>query len=889
MEPTIQLTDFLDTYEIPYLPIYVFLYIKPDGTIAKKQIGEINNLTIEEIEKKKEYYKNKKLKKPIKYYEKNKEILLTEEEKKTLVLTNSLYLKYTSIYCIDIDEIEIKNLDDYITILKANNVNKSIIKIIKKLPWTTGNTKGIHIYIKVDNVPNYTNQIDVLNFVIGDFLRKTNNVWEKVDKELNNFNSDYFDNTIDFNLISSLFKNGLIEIEKPKKELKKVIKTIKEESKETIKEEPKEIKKEELKILIKKDETKEQTELREYILLCIEHKIFKKIEGYVKWLSMGILIKSIFNDNGFELFNMVSIQMPKYDTEEITKFFYDKINLNINLTKKPISIGTLKKYVKDADEDLYKKINHKIKLILNETKQIQYKKFEFDKTKCREFDKEYFQSLDDYNLKKEYFELFICFILQPEPLYIYGEYDKGIFKTNVYSTIKIKDTFGNLTSSIYKIIDKATGDTEEIKFIDIWIKDINKKTKKYMDFIPYNGVHSFKDDKTKNYYNLFNGYNEVINNGFEKEKKEDLLKPFKSLLLQLCGNEKEHFNYFYNYLSHMIQKPNERIPICFIFKSKEGVGKNVMLNCIGNILGEKHYISSSNVNDFFGTYAEGFVNKILVNLNECEGKNTFDYEGKIKSFITEDKITFNPKYIRQTTIQNIARLIIFTNKANPIPIDVRSKDRRFVVFQSTDYLLDKKFGYHFWKGLVEHFKKPEFISCLYDDLNNNNIDNFDWMRKRPITKAYLEMCSLYVPIEASFLENYIDYRKYNNDDIKNITNLDSDEEEEEKTNNNKDDKFNNIIDIKTVKLYQRYVEYCKKFGFINDGRYQTNITKFNNRLIELEFGILKIKTPITTVFRLCPDDVYKKMVKKNWIVSIRKENENIEIEEDGGIEFTIDF
>ena len=32
------------------------------------------------------------------------------------------------------------------------------------------------------------------------------------------------------------------------------------------------------------------------------------------------------------------------------------------------------------------------------------------------------------------------------------------------------------------------------------------------------------------------------------------------------------------------------------------------------------------------------MKKLLVNLNEAEGKNNFDYESKIKSFITEDTI-----------------------------------------------------------------------------------------------------------------------------------------------------------------------------------------------------------------------------------------------------------
>lgn len=88
------------------------------------------------------------------------------------------------------------------------------------------------------------------------------------------------------------------------------------------------------------------------------------------------------------------------------------------------------------------------------------------------------------------------------------------------------------------------------------------------------------------------------------------------------------------------------MPICFIIKGSQGTGKNVFLDCIGNLINSDYYITSSNPKDFFGDYAEGFYRKLLVNINEVELKDTFDFEGKIKSFITEDTITLNAKFLR---------------------------------------------------------------------------------------------------------------------------------------------------------------------------------------------------------------------------------------------------
>jgi hypothetical protein len=247
-------------------------------------------------------------------------------------------------------------------------------------------------------------------------------------------------------------------------------------------------------------------------------------------------------------------------------------------------------------------------------------------------------------------------------------------------------------------------------------------------------------------------------------------------------------------------------------------------------------------------------------MNECEGKDTFDFEGKIKSFITEDSITLNPKFVRQTTISNFARTIIFTNKTNPVPIDVRSKDRRFVVFQSTEEYLKSKYGEVFWSKLVEHFKKPEFIKPLYDYLNSKDISKIKWKEERPITQAYLDMCKLYIPVECLFLEDWIENRLY----LDNKNAFVDDDEIDAKYEN---EMFISRFEIKTVKFYQQYVEYCKKCGFINDKSFQPNINKFTSRLIELELSILKTTTSITSVFRFTPKDVFDIMIKKNWIAT----------------------
>lgn len=878
--------EFCEIENIPVVKCWYYLNSKGE----KKPLGEKNNLTTEDIKT------HKPISKPTKKYDDKtkKYIELTKDEQKSLTEVYSLFLKHTdNMYCIDVDDPEVNNIDDFLKMLDFFKSLKSSEKkhlekfknIIKNSAWTSGNTKGIHIYVKFKNVPTYTNQIDVYKYFLGDFIRK-NNMWETITKKINNFRGELSE-IYEFDDISHMFnekvKHTKLETKNTKTDTKntknrKYIETDDETDDETSS------------VSIGEEYNKCNEEIELYIKYGLVHKIFKKMRGYENWLKIGFIIKNeLINneDGGSYWFHKVSqhYESEKYDSYGCETFFNSLNSIVKNTEKKPLTFKSLIKLYKDTDSEIFKKI---IKDVKEDKKGLgQTQIFPDDKTK--NFDTNYFCSLGSYSLKKQYFEIFVCKVLRPQPLFVYSENDNNKLNCLLYSEEDIIKTFKHLKSSIYDE-NKRTGECVETLFTKEWLSDSKIRHYNNMDFLPYNGVRNIADnnkDKSKT-FNLFNGYNPYINleldETYTEERKDKILKPFLDLVKHLTGNEDKCFKFFINFFAHLIQKPSERIPICLIIKSKQGIGKNLTLDTIGSIINKYHYITSSNPKDFFGDYAEGFYRKLLVNMNECEGKDTFDFEGKVKSFISEDTITLNPKFVRQTTISNFARVIITTNKPNPIPIDVRSKDRRYVVNQSTEEYLKPKYGEVFWSKLVEHFKKPEFIKILYDYFNSIDISKIKWKEERPITQAYLDMCKLYIPVECLFLENWIENKRYRNNENCFIDDDDSDDDTDDDISNNKNSTklYNSRFEIKTVKFYQQYVEYCKLCGFINDKSFQPNINKFTGRLTELELSILKTTTSVTSVFRFTPKNVYDIMVKKNWIAK----NENTEeIKEEKGEDF----
>jgi hypothetical protein len=534
--------------------------------------------------------------------------------------------------------------------------------------------------------------------------------------------------------------------------------------------------------------------------------------------------KYIIDNNCVLCFDGIMIPKDNYRIEilsELSNEVYDKIGFNLIFENKEMD--------KTLYNELLIEINNKNKI-------------DIDQSKLEYLDEEYFISLPSYNAKKVYWEYFCCKIILPEPHYIITQ--NNINQKKYIDIINDKNLISSFRHLVYE--SEKDGEIKEEEFIKKWIKDKNIRHYERIEFNPINASKIIQDNR---FYNLFEGWNTAINIFYDKTKSELALKSFKELGIALCNDNESYFNYLMKFFAHMIQKPNERIPIAFIIKGKQGSGKNVFLNAICNILDRKNFIVSSNSNDFFGTYAEGFYHKLLVNLNECEGRDNFQYEGKIKSFITEDTLTINPKFVRPTTINNYARLIIFTNKANPVPIDVKSIDRRFVVYETSNKYLDhKKYNNDFWKILVEQFNKLQFIACLYDYLNTIDISNWNFKNERPITPAYLEMCRLYIPIEAIYFESFIEQKKYI-------------------TYKNNEDK--NIY-INGFTIYTEFIKWASENGFHKE--YKPSIISFYSKIIELDLAIYKVKIDGYINLKFKPSEVYKKLIDKRWLSIMMDEN-----------------
>lgn len=146
-----------------------------------------------------------------------------------------------------------------------------------------------------------------------------------------------------------------------------------------------------------------------------------------------------------------------------------------------------------------------------------------NKSKLNRFDKSYFLTLSQYNLKKLYFEYFICKVLKPNVIFIFIERDRLDEEIVFYSQEDLKKAFNELCSGIKNEKGKET------KFIVEWLNDENIKVYSKCDFIPYNEDCDY--DISPYVFNLFRGFNPrcYLKTFQTPELIEELLKPFHSL------------------------------------------------------------------------------------------------------------------------------------------------------------------------------------------------------------------------------------------------------------------------------------------------------------------------------------------------------------------------
>mgnify|MGYP003668027154 FL=1 len=317
-----------------------------------------------------------------------------------------------------------------------------------------------------------------------------------------------------------------------------------------------------------------------------------------------------------------------------------------------------------------------------------------------------------------------------------------------------KDKFKDLVKP-FKYFDEDTGKHKE--FFITWLEDPKRKSYKEVKFIP-------TLDTEDEIFNSFKGFlYEEDKEYIKDELHQEIMDVLMDHLNLLTNNDTESAEYLLKYICHLLQKPEELPRVSIILKSKQGFGKDTLLDLIERLISKKYILRTAEINDVFGSYNIGIRDKLVLVLNEMEGKDGFSNKDKIKNIGSEEDTTIREKYISQYRQTNYIRLFILSNNLNPI--EISPDDRRLVVFKA----YYKKPNKQYFDRLHAMIRNTEKMNILFNMLMNVDISCFDAPNQRPITEAYNNMKQhninpLYNFLNDCFINNeikdYFDEEEY---------------------------------------------------------------------------------------------------------------------------------
>jgi len=232
-----------------------------------------------------------------------------------------------------------------------------------------------------------------------------------------------------------------------------------------------------------------------------------------------------------------------------------------------------------------------------------------------------------------------------------------------------------------KYIFKITNDkkTEKINPFDLWLSSEDRKDVDKIVFNPLN-------NHGKTEFNIWRGFKIKNTNSYNLDNLSNWLNHIRHIW---ADDDEKTYNYILNWFAKLLQTPHKKNNICLVLHSVEGVGKSIILDMIGKIIGDKYYYSTSNLKHIIGDFNGDAEGKILVNLNETNWGGDKKMVGSFKEFITDSTIVINRKGKNSYTINNYSNTIITTNE--DWIVNINNNDRRFNLRECNNVKYDKTY------------------------------------------------------------------------------------------------------------------------------------------------------------------------------------------------------
>ena len=176
------------------------------------------------------------------------------------------------------------------------------------------------------------------------------------------------------------------------------------------------------------------------------------------------------------------------------------------------------------------------------------------------------------------------------------------------------------------------------------------------------------------------------------EATERVMALFTRLVTMAAGDvTTDTYNYFLDYLAHIVQSPLVNPGVAIIFTGGKGVGKDTLCNFIANyVVGKSFSYCYMSSQQFFEKHDTNHMGKLFVKLEEADPAvmKAPSNAGVLRARITSEFSMANPKGQQAYQMPNYTRYFFTSNAVDPTGLNLDGRERRFLLLPFRDTLAD---------------------------------------------------------------------------------------------------------------------------------------------------------------------------------------------------------
>ena len=298
-------------------------------------------------------------------------------------------------------------------------------------------------------------------------------------------------------------------------------------------------------------------------------------------------------------------------------------------------------------------------------------------------------------------------------LYREHDHDRDCMVTRFTTTGSLNQFYANITTPA--AVERNKDGELKVKYEPIapaWLKLPSRRTYRQVIMKPEPGkIAGTADMPGGENYNLYQGLRVPPAKGNCELIKFHIWDVW-------CNQDWTLYQYVIRWLARMLQYPWLQGETVIVLKSKEGAGKNVILDFLVWVFGENGIMVTRD-KDVTGQFNDHLGMTVFLHLNEAMWGGDKESEGAFKSLVTDPTILVEKKHIPKFPVRNCTHIIVSSNNDWIVPVGIG--DRRIVILDVSE----ERIGDFVYFGKLKEFIWGGGGAAFLHYLQNLDIRDFN--------------------------------------------------------------------------------------------------------------------------------------------------------------------